>query len=414
MNTHIQITGLQYTCEGKDMAALMEELDQQHPEVLLVQEQTNDFGTVVHALIGSRFCGVVSRFDLGQTLGMMQYANAQVLVGQVAKTHHEGRCYDVSICGDFPILTPASHCAMHLWDKWEWTGAPLMDSSPEERHLDISLKVALAELQLARRMNKQTLLEHLHIVLRLTQWDICNETQQQLDSIRRLLEQHEDCDVRRFAPLLRHSLTALGSQQRATAFRDTYFPLLCKSAEAEQMNKQWHHASVAHLSDSSQWKPTIQKQLQDIEDSLKRLPADLYYQIGRFDALMHRLLYLDIPRHKLTMLLSALVLRQLLKQQIGLAQDNTESGLEEHEQLLIRQLAPAFFGNTTKAMQFLLLVRGKKASDITSIVSRGVNERVISSALCHRPLWTILHNAGIYTATESNWNSRLNIRKRLV
>lgn len=41
-----------------------------------------------------------------------------------------------------------------------------------------------------------------------------------------------------------------------------------------------------------------------------------------------------------------------------------------------------------------------------------MTDKHIRADLCHRPLWTILHKADIYTASESNWNAMLNIRKK--
>ena len=413
METQIQITGLQYACEGSDVATLMAELEEQRPEVLLVKEQTNDFGIVVRALTGTRSCGVVSRFDLEQTLGMMQHDGTPVLVGRVAETNTEGRCFCINISGDYPTHHSTSCNTTSLWNAWHWADAPLMDSSPDERRLDISLKVALAELQHSRGMNKQTLLEHLNIILQLAKWDICCETQQQLGTIRQLVSKHTDNDVRALAPQLQHILSAQGSKQRAKEFRNIYMPQLCKSTEAEHMFNLWSHAHIAHLRNPELWKPTIIRQLENIEDCLRQLPAELYYQTDRIDALLHRLLYLGIPQRKLVMLLSALVLKQLLQQQIGLQTDTTDNITEEHEQHLLQQLAPAFYDNTTKAHNFLMLAKGKKPSDITQLVSTWVANKHIRANLCHRPLWTILHKANIYTATESNWNALLNIRKKL-
>lgn len=412
METLIQITGLQYACEGTDVATLIAELEEQRPEVLLVKEQTNDFGIVVRALTGTRSCGVVSRFDLEQTLGMMQHDNTPVLVGRVAETNSEGRCFSISVCGNYPTHDTSAANAPSLWDNWQWTGAPLMDSNPEERRLDISLKIASAELQQHRGVNKQTLLEHLNVILQLANWDISSETQQQLGTIRRLVGCHPDNDVRALAPMLRHSLSALGSRQRAKDFRDIYLPQLCKSSEAEQMHNLWCRANVGKLGNPELWKPTIIHQLENIEANLRLLPANLYYQTDRFDMLLHRLLYLGIPHRKLVMLLSAIVLRQLLRQQLGLQTGTADNAAEERQQQLALQLAPAFYGNTTKALNFLMLAEGKKPSDITRLVSLWVADKHIRADLCHRPLWTILHKADIYTASESNWNAMLNIRKK--
>ena len=404
MKTLIQITGVQYACPENSVLAVMAELEKQHPEVLLVTEHTHDYGIIVRALIGTEYRGVVSRFDIEQVLRMMQHDSTATLVGQLAETDLEGRCFTVCIDGDYPTPDTPNDNQTGIWSNWQWTGAPLLDSTADDRRLDISLKVALAELRLGRSMNKQTLLEHLDIILQLARWDVSQETQQQLNHIRLLAGQHTDSEVRSFAPRLRHTLTALGSKKRIKEFQDTFLPMLCQSKEAEQMYCLWSSMHKAELSDTRLWQPTITSQLEAIEDCLKQLPADLCYQKDQFGALMHRLLYLNIPRCKLMMLLSALVMRQKLQMLLGLSDD-------EAERQLTLQLAPIFYGDTERVRKFLLLARGQKGADITSLVSRWVRDSHICVALCHRPLWTILHDAGIYKATESNWNIQLNIRK---
>lgn len=411
MEALIQITGVQYACPEADIPAVMAAMEQQKPEVLLVTEQTHDFGIIVRALIGTEYRGVVSRFDLEPVLNMMQHDGTAVLVGRVAETDPEGRCYNICVSGDYP--TPCSMTAdtPDLWDDWHWTGAPLLDNPPDDSRLDISIKIALAELQRSGRMNRQTLLEHLNLILRLARWDVSRETQQQLSQIRRLVSHHSDPDIRALAPQLRRTLTDMGGKERTREFQDIYLPQLCQSAAAERMYRQWHTIHKAELNDLDQWQPTINRQLEAIEACLMKLPADLCYQKDLFGMLMHRLLYQNMPRRKLLMLLSAIVLRHLLRKQIGLSDEETSTGDNEKGRKLTLQLAPIFNGDTDSAAEFLLLVKDKKSTDITRLVSLWVKERRILSTHCHRPLWQILHEAGIYLPTEANWNMQLDIRK---
>jgi hypothetical protein len=286
-----------------------------------------------------------------------------------------------------------------------------MDSTTDDRRLDISLKVALAEFRCRGMINKQTLLEHLDIVIKLAKWNVSLETQQQLSELRRLVGQHPDKDVRALAPQLRHTLTAFGSKKRTKEFQDIYLPELCQSQAAEQMYRQWCALHKAELSDIKQWQSNLSKHLDAIETCLMNLPADLCYQKDQFGELMHRLLYLNIPCRKLLMLLSAIVLRQRLRSQLGLSEDDTTNSIEATERQLVLQLAPIFYGNTDSAREFLLLSRGKKNLDIIFLTNLWIRDKRICPDHCHRPLWTILHDAGIYTATESNWNALLDIRK---
>jgi hypothetical protein len=412
METLIQITGVRYACKENDISAVMAKLEQQKPEVLLVTEQTSDFGIIVQALIGTTYRGVVSRFDLEHVLSMMQHDRTSVLVGRVTETDSEGLCYTISITGEYPTQDISTNNTPDLWTNWNWMGAPLLDSTADDRRLCISIKVALTELRHSGRINKQTLLEHLAMVLELARWDVSRETQTQLGELQRLVGQHTDKDVRALAPQFRHTLSAFGSKKRIKAFQDIYLPELTNSTEAEQMLQNWREMHKAELSNIKQWQPAISKQLDAIETSLMQLPADLCYQKDLFGALMHRLLYLDIPRKKLLMLLSALVLRQQLRNWLEQLDKDLTNDARKTELKLILKLTPLFYDNIDSASEFVALAKELNTTEITSLVSRWVRDKRICANHCHRPLWTILHDAGIYKATESNWNAMLDIRKK--
>lgn len=411
MKALIQITGVQYACTENDIGAVMAAMEKEKPEVLLVTEQTHDYGIIVRAVVGTAYRGVVSRFDLELVLGMMHHDGTPVLVGKVAETDLDGRCYSVILTGDYPTLCTPADATPDLWSQWRWTGAPLMDSNPDDRRLAISLKVVLAELNRCGSMNRQTLIEHLNLVTQLAKWDVSRETQEQLGRIRRLVCSHPDPEVRALAPCLRHTIAALGSKTRTRLFQDDYFPMLCRSEEAAQMQQQWHAMHKGEMTDMSLWQPTITRQLQAIDDCLMQLPAELCYQKDQFGTLMHRLLYLGIPRAKLLMLLSALVLRKQLRSLMGMADDDTSPAADEADRQLAIRLAPVFYGKTDSARNFILLARERTSTEITSLVSMWVREKQICPAHCHRPLWRALHEAGIYRASESNWNQQLCTRK---
>lgn len=409
METLIQITGVQYTCAEADLRSVMTGMQQQKPEVLLVTEQTHDFGIIVRALVGTEYRGVVSRFDLKSVLRMMQCGNTSVIVGKVEETDSDGGCYNIKVCENYPTDDDSPDALPDIWADWHWTGAPLMDNSPEDCRLDISLKVVLTELQRSGSMNKQTLLEHLALIMELARWDVSRETQQQLSLTRRLVSRHTDPDIRSLAPRLCRTLTAMGSGKRTRLFQEQYLPMLCESEAAKRMYRQWCTIHKPELCDVKLWEATVRRQLDAIEECLTLLPADLCYQKDQFGALMHRLLYLNVPRQKLLMLLSAFVLRRQLRKQLGLEEESGHA--DEEERRLALKLAPIFHGDTESVREFLLLTRDQKPTDITHIVNLWVREKRISSTHCRRPLWTVLHEAGIYKPTESNWNTQIIVRR---
>ena len=76
---------------------------------------------------------------------------------------------------------------------------------------------------------------------------------------------------------------------------------------------------------------------------------------------------------------------------------------------LIEKLKPIFFNNEDDVRLFLKEIKGMKSNDITDLVNRWVKEKRISDYGNSRKgvLWRILHEAGLYTKTKSNWNGRV-------
>ena len=74
---------------------------------------------------------------------------------------------------------------------------------------------------------------------------------------------------------------------------------------------------------------------------------------------------------------------------------------------VLDKLLPLFYSNRAIAQQFLESIRNAKGTQITELVNNLVKERKLSSLSCHRDLWKILYDHGLYHATESNWNRQI-------
>lgn len=74
---------------------------------------------------------------------------------------------------------------------------------------------------------------------------------------------------------------------------------------------------------------------------------------------------------------------------------------------LIEQLKPMFFGSEDEVRDFLDIVQDMKPKHITDIVNKLVLEKKLSELSCHRELYTVLHDSGIYQRSESNWNMQV-------
>ena len=112
------------------------------------------------------------------------------------------------------------------------------------------------------------------------------------------------------------------------------------------------------------------------------------------DALARRFSYMGISRKELYEVYSALLLLE----------DNDVVMTSED---LVEQTSGCFYNDQAAAREFLERIRGMKNREITKLVNDLVGDRVISDLSKGRPLWTILHDNQLYTATESNWDQQI-------
>ena len=81
--------------------------------------------------------------------------------------------------------------------------------------------------------------------------------------------------------------------------------------------------------------------------------------------------------------------------------------LEDKEVDILEKLKPMFYGDEDNAKSFLTSIQGMKPTQITELVNKLLKERKLSDLSCHRNLYKVLHDCGIYNPTESNWNQQV-------
>lgn len=90
-----------------------------------------------------------------------------------------------------------------------------------------------------------------------------------------------------------------------------------------------------------------------------------------------------------------------------------EAGAEQKHELearhleTVEKLKPIFFGIESEAKEFVISIQGMKPVQITEHVNRLVTEGKISGLSRKRDLYSILHEAKLYTPTEQNWNMQV-------
>ena len=105
------------------------------------------------------------------------------------------------------------------------------------------------------------------------------------------------------------------------------------------------------------------------------------------------------------------VMMELINKDIAKAmsveEKEEEIVLSPAEDAIMGQLVPMFYGNEDNAKKFLCSIQGMKGKQITDMVNMLITEKKLSELSCHRDLYTILYNAGIYDKSESNWNMQV-------
>lgn len=132
--------------------------------------------------------------------------------------------------------------------------------------------------------------------------------------------------------------------------------------------------------------------LQEMPWSELRNPADL-------DAMALKVNYLGLSRTELYDLFCVILIVEKLDETL----DGGSFSMEE----VTEQLLPIFYNNKAAVRDFLSNCLRMKSTQITDMVNRLVKDRVISDQSKGRDLWQVLHDYGIYTKTESNWNMRV-------
>ena len=111
-------------------------------------------------------------------------------------------------------------------------------------------------------------------------------------------------------------------------------------------------------------------------------------------ALAEALSYMGVSRRELYDVYAAVLL---------LERYDTDNSQRE----LIKKLEPIFYESASDAEAFLVSIQGMKPKQITERVNQLVDARKISEKRKNRDLWQVLHDYGIYTPTESNWNMQV-------
>lgn len=393
---------------------MLQRLRTDKPRLRLVSHPTQDFGMVIFVMDGLRAIGKVSRFDIPSVLQLMP-GDTHTLAAQVCTVDHEGQYFTVNIEGNHSVSDSSAAVStpnddLRQWDDWHFADFGLLDDSTDDLQLQLVMTIITDILINEVKADYNVLKEYLRQLAVLARWDVSIETQTSLVNIRRLITIHPNRRIKDLVPFLNRMLNDMGSDSRMHDFDDAYFDKLYSSPAADSLRDMWnscHAQSIVTAEEAYQLKSD---HLAIIDQSLQQLPFGLYHKSFSFGTLMHSLLYKSIPRKSLVMLLTALVMREWLTSELQVviadAEVNSDEEYEADEEL-VALLSPLFFNSDYNAAHFLSEIEFMQPVEIIGLVNRWVKKGIINRRYCHRKLWTILHDHGLYRPSESNWNKML-------
>ena len=127
------------------------------------------------------------------------------------------------------------------------------------------------------------------------------------------------------------------------------------------------------------------------------MPGNKVYVQGSYiDVHDNQNVYLSVDKAEVT-----------VNDKVQQAAADTPTGADDEQRQIVEKLKPIFFGIEDEARAFLTSIQGMKPTQVTELVNQAVREGKLSRLSCHRDLWKVLYDCGIYDKTESNWNSQV-------
>ena len=301
-------TGVFYEC-GRDEAECyrtLDRLDREKPDVVLVEDESGDFGTVVSVRENTEKRASVSRLDIDTVRAAMRRNGSKSLMARVVSVDFSERTVTLEV----PSCT-ADDASSRFADpaSWQWDG-PLMELPASMRDTRTAINVLDMALDDGSGMDEAQQKKYLEMLADSCRCDVSYETTVQMGALLRKLDDSGSQDIRAFRQVLLHVMLTLGAEERMAEFA-LWWDRLKESDEAFLMTKAWMDASP-FASSNRQMAERIDTELVRIDLSLRKLPRRLYRNINNMGAFMHQMIYPMFSRDAVQRLFSELILREML------------------------------------------------------------------------------------------------------
>lgn len=318
------MTGMPYACRGEmRLDEILNYMKTTRIELLLVRCLMPEYGYGVEGYEivenpvemlhgcpedGMVLRGKVSRLDLAEVLYVMEnIKDGDCLHAKVVYVSIEGAFCALEI--DVPDYVDMNRIevAPSVWDGFGFVDAWAPDGMLNLEMFDETVKVIKVLDHGFKHPDKvidKVMELHILKLMELVRYDVSRETQDALRRFRELVRNHPSERIRALHDRFIKEINDIGSSRRIAELRDVYFPKV-----TEDMNRlREQRRELNPLA-------TMEEQQLSAEKALRSMPRDLFLQVKDKGQLIHNLLYTDIPRKKLLMVIDAVCLYEWRKEE---------------------------------------------------------------------------------------------------
>ena len=341
----------------------------------------------VAAFVEADMVGYVARTDLDKVWGAMLGMDVRVLRGKV----ESAKAYSLVFTASVEHVFEGFKITTSLPDSWHYAG-PLMPELEMWQRLDY-LGEEMEAMLTEERVDDDSVMVLFKAFCKLACYDVSSEMLAMRCRLRDAFAACHGTSLQEAAGRLEELSQRMGGDHGMEAVGLWMKHELPKAREAQAMLREV-------ISDH------VRAEAMTMTASL---PDGLLTEWRTNATQFARQLYgMHLTRDMLRSVLSCLIWldNNSLSHTSTAEQSRLQMGLQVWDELM-RSLKPIFWGDEAMALEFLTAARKAKPKQITAMVNEWVAAKRISEQSCHRDLGLILHEAGIYTPSESNWNQQV-------
>ena len=299
---------------------------------------------------------------------------------------------------DAPDLIISGRCNINIDESWA-RGLPDFYQSNDSQSLNLSLYMLHDELLNAEGWNDRLETRMLNLLQDLLS-DLSAEYYDECMALYYMMKHSPIAGIREQSGRLLDGYVRRASIDNMTWWRRVWLPQYIQDVAESDVPRMFELAGY---------------DLQSVEALLHRAPEGLSYLYeANPERFAYHLYYSTLSRDVYTRLLTLIAVREYYRivpiPKGGTASNDVEDDENEKDEAeLVTKLKPIFYNHEENVHRFLKEISGMATEDITDLVNRWVEDKLISDYGNSRKgvLWGILHKAKLYSKSRSNWNGRV-------